>query len=609
MTTLSALSSDVLGLIVDTSPFTVFLRLWLCGNRALSSTLAVRVTNLSLLTSVATLCPPQVPRSILSVRNLRCLTIQAGSDFHEHILDWKEITKSLPSTLEKLELNFAKSIKAVYDYDNLQPLMKDQHPLIDFHSLFPNLHTLKFDVDWSVLSVRDKVFQSLPPTLTHLSLGATFLVVAPPFMALLPRSLTRLESKLSVMGIDEADLLLDWAQAPPNLHYIEDIHLPDRAADWLPQSLIDVTIGGYYSPGTSVELLRSLPSTLSAQCLILCDLHTTPMLLEALPSKLVSLSIDDRNKLKIILSVQNLRSLPFTLQKLRYFGDVDWESISQVLEEEKEAVWPPHLCELFLTPQGIENLSTMLRCVPRTLLTLGLSMYTQGLGVELDASLLPPHLVSFTTYIASISSIRGEFPSTLQTLRFSGRAYQAKPLVPIAFPHNLTHLLAPIWNYHELGAFPASLTHLELEDLLCSAEPNPKNYFGDLPVSLKVLRIEGTKSHDWPQETVNGFDFSSLVNLHTLQLRLIVNARLAFPTLPKGIRKMVILGKASPADGTHLPPLLRQLDELRWDQNVSPDDAIQLANTFPPLAMDDFPRRMLNEKCKKILRARRLALI
>ena len=321
MTSLSHLSSDVLGLMIDSSrSFYVYLRLYLCGNMSLNSKLSSGVTRIKLE------CREhyrfsRFPRSILSLRNLRRLTIKSTNNVLDNPLEWRSILNSLPPTLERLKLCFPESEMSLLDYaphateDDLTYIYKHypqgQSRLIDIGALFPHLHTLKIDDSSDLNEIVPQDYLGLPPTLTFLGLGLQLELSC---ISLLPRSLTHLDADLYYIQADPSALAQAWSLAPPNLQTVRSICFGNINPSFLPLSLTETNLQTSLNP----EFARSLPRNLRTLCILLDDkklandVNNLEQLFEALPSTLVKLQLD--NLAKICLSVPLIRSLPSSLR-------------------------------------------------------------------------------------------------------------------------------------------------------------------------------------------------------------------------------------------------------------------------------------------------------
>ena len=620
MTILSELSADVLGEIIDSSKsFYMFLRLWLCGSKTLNSKIAQGVTRIRLEGNFPNFVLSKFPRSVLSLHNLRRLTIKSDHSLAEDRFSLRDIIKSLPPTLERLHLSFPGSKHALLDYTftpGASPMTSSlaSTALIDLHTLFPNLHTLhvaKSPNGPKECEIPNELLSSLPPTLTRLGLGHYYgHSDTTPLISILPRNITRLDSHFNLTEANSSHLQQDWSLAPPNLQHVEWIR---TAVDvqWLPRTLTKcrlIEAGAASSKEPTLDFVRGLPSKLTTMRL---NFHHPPVegLLESLPSSLLKLELNTSISYWRGMSVQQLRILPATLRSLDITID---DSLADI--ESDEYIWPPNLQTLHLTLLNPDTSSKVFARLPHktinelTLNFEGKRWYNHPEGIILEAPLLPQGLTSLTLKGHGISSIQSPLPPLLQTLDTN----LLRPLaVPIDFysasmkhlkltteswpsenlsltvihilPSGLITLQLTMWRYEWLHLIPKTVTSLEIESLQCHTKES-KNLWADLPVGLKTLHVR--ELPQWPQEAVDAFDFSSLVKLETLKIfthytdKAVVNASKVFPTLPRGLLVLALGCTFSAQDAIHLPRLLRLCECMHWT-----DDLSLIAPNFPLFAL------------------------
>ena len=629
MTILSELSADVLGEIIDSSKsFYIFLRLWLCGSKTLNSKLAQGVTRIRLVGKFPTPCfvLSKFPRSVLSLHNLRRLTVKSYYSLVESSLVWSDIIKSLPPTLERLHLSFPGSRLALLDYNVSYTSGAPSNSsitsstLIDLHTLFPNLHTMHVVNDGKGMQIPpalrlygqpdipSELLSSLPPTLTRLGLG-WYQKYERPLLSILPRNITRLDSRFELDNIDSSHLQQDWSLAPPNLQHVTRITIRAVDVQWLPRTLTKcqlIEAGSSVGQEPTLDFVRGLPSKLTTLRLWF---HHSPVegLLESLPSSLLELVavVDSTYTPWRGISVQQLRILPATLRSLEIIID---DSLADI--ESDEDIWPPNLQTLHLTLLNPDTSSKVFARLPhKTINELTLNFDGEGWhgpqGIVLEAPLLPQGLTSLTLKGYGISSIKSPLPPLLHTLDTTSLTGLTAPIesypvylkhlklktedskgllsltvIPV-LPSGLITLQLTMWRYEWLPFVPKTLTSLEIERLYDQTKQS-KNLWADLPVGLKTLSVGETIK----ASSIDAFDFSSLVNLETLKLyghytgKAAVNASKVFPTLPRGLIVLALGCTFSAQDAIHLPRLLRLCECMHWT-----DDLSLIAPNFPLFAL------------------------
>ena len=295
MTSLSHLSSAVLGLIVDSSrSFYVYLRLYLCGNRSLNSKLSSGVTRIKLV-GKGPLAISEFPRSVLSLCALRRLTIESTSPVVDDPLEWRNIINSLPPTLERLKLSFAGVEMFLLDgtprsADDYSCFLHPKGPslLVCLGLRFPHLHTLKLYDSFAPLRLQPKDYLSLPSNLT--CLGLDHIEYEEPFLSLLPRSLTHLDVDLDLTQVDRTKLAQDWSLAPPNLQTVTSMSFEHNDPSFLPSSLTQTNLYIIGPPLSLPRNLRTLCIQLKSNRASRLEAYMVEQL-GALPSTLVKLSL------------------------------------------------------------------------------------------------------------------------------------------------------------------------------------------------------------------------------------------------------------------------------------------------------------------------------
>lgn len=650
MSSLSGLPSEVLGAIVGLPKCGfIFLRLWLSGNAALHTKLSQGVTRIGL-SSTAPLGVSKFPRALLSLPHLRRLKLKSLYRLLEHPSSWYGIVESLPPTLQRLRFCFPESNLPFFtSYGPHSALPgslageKQQSQairrILDLQSLFPDMHTLRID---DVIGRQHdngfalQILPSLPPTLTRLGLGL-IQTSALPFMAALPRHLTRLDSPVFTSNTDIASLRQDWAQSPPDLTAIDFIYAPHDDLGWLPRSLTDAQLKLHNDLNSSVA---SLPPTFRRLRYLIDGYPLTRVVssfIAQLPKFLVSLEFMSPSE-SLYFSIDHLRALPSSLRSLRSRANLKWNSLTKIMLDENgnrkddfEKVWPPNLTDLMLCPRDVTSLNNCLKCLPTSLNKLSLvlagDLFTEeGLlndkdGARIDASLFSTSLThlklssknlvcvigsfSSSLEILDLSSLEGltraiersVFPASLRTLQLDNRRFSADYALLAHLPLRLTKFDIHEWQYDWLDSIPQSATWLIIRHLICTVNETA-NYFGSLPIGLTTLEVERC-SNGWPQRIIDSLDFSHLVHLETLNFPLAVNAHRFFSKLPRSLRSLTLRCEASASDASNLPSLLRSVSGVVWSSPLK-----ELAETFPPLAIASFPKldpkyqNVLVERCR-----------
>ena len=575
MTTLFALSSDVLCLIIDSSPYTVFQRLWLCGNGSLNSTLAFGVTEILLL-NLGKLPISRLPRSIFALRNLRSLTIKSTTIVAGYPFEWRDIINSLPTTLERLVLSFPHSdfalfnygssgtrfIKYIgipnlseepptsdasdpvathhreYDYANIQ-YIHTQYPLgssclIDIGTRFPQLHTLKLNPGPDHGQPRDSLcpadYLALPSTLTRLDITSECTSTVP-FMSHLPRSLTHLGGCVSVRDVKSTDLAYDWSLAPPGLQTVS-VCVRNEAATWLPVTLTTLHLETVKDK-ISVELVRSLPRTLANLYLSVNDnrlinnVDMAASIVEALPPTLVKLEFKRGSRTELCLSVPIIHSLPSTLVIFNAPCEVDCESLyAASLDADGNRlsnIWPPNLKHLNLSPHRA---------------------FSAPPGPD-----VPPQATSLNRLLNSL-------PQTLELLELRFGTIGIKPDTPTLtidaslLPPHITSLILHGNNLVSSigGEFPSSLTILNSKfesppaissfpGSLHTLEHNPTPLYDEIISHLsRLARLIVTK---WSTAQFK-FVPKTVTNLDILLLEHVANSSHGFNELPTALISLKI---------------------------------------------------------------------
>lgn len=484
----------------------------------------------------------------------------------------------------------------------------------------------------------------MPPTLTRLGLGRLYLGDSTPFIARLPRNLTRLDSFLYVSNLDDDFLHQDWALAPPDLTHFRSICVQEKAVNWLPRTATKADLL-CVALDPSIERVRSLPPGLRRLSLSFSSTNASDLvssLIQAAPKTLEELKVQPATNASLTLSVQQLRSLPSTLRILQILVDVDWNDLAELmLDADGKQIhnfWPPNLTSLSLAPREFTYMDALLNCLPASIIKLKINFIgapwdymaeDERSRVSVDASLFPKDLTSLTLQGSAATEFTGLFSQTIQHLDLLSLKLWVMPphLAPpcTAFPDSrhlhtlklncldttfpictmpsLTTLHVTVWEFRHLDMIPSTVIHLDIKELKYSESPywNPpyEVTFNDLPSSLKSLRIHDCMG-PWRHSIIDSFDFSSLVDLETLRILTQLNTRSTFSTLPRSLRTFETASDALVDDAANLPPLLNVIVGINWTGSKT-----RLAELFPPFAISHFPS---SERCYLEIIMKRLRL-
>lgn len=518
---LNLFPADILGLMLSWSSTSyLFLDLWQCGNALLNSKLKSGVTHITL----SSTCD-RFPRSVQQLRKLRYLSISSSRKLFENRLHWRKMVDGLPSTVETLKFLSPDSILALMKYQDVSAVNYElmqydngSSRYVDLSKRLPQLHTLELKA-----RLHNDDLPGLPSTLTKLT--ATSIKVSDrdslQVASVLPRTLTYLKATIEYSAPRKriADIKSDWAEAPPNLTFLEDVNLDGEDANILPRTLTGGDILGYYGIDFDCDLALALPPLLRVLCISSVD-HTSFSLkgarwVDHLPTNLTTLSLRPSN---LQLSPNDIHELPRSLTKFTCTIRVkhDWEAFRAIkiaADAAKKQVWPPNLLKLTI---GSDIYLSQLELFPASVAHLSVSIAeeavvstTQTPGglrsclVISPQTMLPPKLRKLTINIRNPKadiSFATKLPDTLKTLMVHRNAHEPAPLTLETFdmlPNSITKLLCDIpFNSDPKGlgaapvALPKHLTYLEIRSW-------HRDWFITLPRGLTNLEI----SHLWGDTT------------------------------------------------------------------------------------------------------------
>lgn len=488
--TLSRLPPDCLGLLFnDLSCSYLILRLWKCGDLLLNSKLAKSIAHIDLKHHERFRC--HFPRLLSNFPQLRILSLSTkAANMSANDPSFEDL-KALPKTLESLRV----PATVLLDRSRYRPFANDLGRLNDVSSLFPSLLTLKVDVGPLLipkLALFGSLFSHLPATLTHLSWPNAFITAEKPaFMSVLPRSLTILDTRLTLQLRDEeipASVIFDMAAAPPGLHTITSVELnPYRLSDyhWLPKTVTRCRI---FNPIISWSGVLTLPQGVTEVVLNLISGFPSDIWTSALSKSLVTLRVASK------LNSAEIRSLPPSLTSLAFRGFF-WNESPNLAESQDfpavACVWPSGLTKLECDSFA---LSTDLALLPQSLTVLILpnafiefedepgTSYFEGID-------FPPLLTQLYLHVDENDFDLMQFDFTsltaLNTVKLALEVSGAW-----ALPTSVTKFTVPRAKVEQLFPLPSALVSLTVEVLRGTAEEFI-SLFSELPPTLKELKLAG----------------------------------------------------------------------------------------------------------------------
>lgn len=468
------------------------IKLWLCGNLALSSRLSRGITYVHL-KSLYGAAQCRFPRMLCELRALRYLSISNRDvQLLDNPSDWTFVISRLSGTLETLRIRSLDTRHALMNYAPTprhtdlvcieRPFADGTSRLLDMDTLFPRLHTLKLR-GFARLYAGDLF--GLPSTLTRfiadLNINYSELQTAISCLACLPKSLLHLDGVIrqSSMGSDVMHFANDWLSCPPSLESIRTLTAPELkhlmvAPPIFPLAPHSDRVGKRPHYET---ILRSLPRTLQR-----CSMAGS----------------------WFCWSLETSRTLPPLLENLSLL-DIDSDTFTSA-----ESNWaielPRHLTSLELKPssQTLTLDAQMITALPRTLTTLSLAF-----ELRLD----------FSQFSESKSWEGGIWPPTLETLELHG-SFHLTPSDLIWLPSALRTLCVPIqtpehgplkieamWMPEKLTSLelvvsggllasqvevPPSLTKFAYVEQFFESQGIEKKYFEALPSSILTLNMYET---------------------------------------------------------------------------------------------------------------------
>lgn len=519
---LSQLPSDLLAQIIpDPQIFT----LMKCGDLLLNGKLQSGVRELAL--ALHPIGKPRVPRLVAQLRVLRSFSIKSSRGFFKDPCQAVAFTKSLPPTLEMLEVDcgaaFNWFMNSAPSSTSTCPIyIKTQYSrglsrLIDLESLFPRLHTLKSGNSYIVSDLA-----ALPASLTYFSAGNIwFQPKDGRSLSLLPPSLKTLEGTLALRAFasdfeSHAAYWEDWRNGHPQLEQLGDIFLYEYAfVSYLPRT---IAIRSIKLSHCTVKLLSGLPECvhhLEVASLDKTEFNTV-IWSSILPRKLESLHATFYPA-SIALT---LSQLPKSLASLTCQPHWHFKGSEILNLSEKRDFWPPNLTVIHNF--NIYDLSDI-SLLPRTLKSLRIALPSEfdDHPMCLDGSLFPPGLTDLSILnLKSAIDIINPLPAMLKVLEIKSDLTKSFGVNRKSFemiPKSITRLsITPQlsqWPLHDEVPYILSSHLIELDLGIWHIK-----WIGDIPKSVTKLRLALYESYEIDLAATNQLFKDLPTNLTTLEL-------------------------------------------------------------------------------------------
>lgn len=603
---------EILGLILGSwNSSHLIIVLWLCGDSRLHSLLARGVTYVNLRQTEARHIP-RIPAVLCHLPNLQTLSVSSRFSLMLYPL-----IERLSPSLETLELNCFGALFLASGGDSNDPNSKT----FDWAKHFPRLRALSLESEHSMTS--GSLLTALPASITRFSTHYIRIDGKHPRMwANMPRTLIFLDALVEVnwsglQGSPEEKMITDdWRLAlPPHIEGVGHLTWNEwnLAFQWIPPSFTRGTISelrsGRYSQHYGLDAsLRMMPSNMESLNIDMPN-DASPLpdyekWLLALPRRLSSLGIQGRHPLGA-----NCILLPRSLTSLTLKLPIDWDSLSPHIDTEtgliSPAFWPPGLkslsCEVSLV------LDDFIHLLPQSLLSLVIQWsliraptkaVTKSSGPDLDSKSstgpsngfrLPPGLQKLHIQHNGVYNGLGQrqlecLPDSLFDLQvFLNDSFNQPAPSSWELPSRLTSLTVTLWHRDAFPALPRSLTHLMISQLHGPLELYT-DVFRELPHRLSSLNIAGYAKTRFQDVRMDASSFSTLPDLHSLIVNLLVFPSLVLKNMPKSLRILHIqLTEMDPANAQFIPPLLTQ---CRLDAFFDPEHAL-IKKHWPALCRSD----------------------
>lgn len=543
--------SEILAHIIELADCpSCLLKLWRTGNAQLQRKLSQGITNVSLrqswLTSSDDSCLPHI---IFLLPNLRSLSLYSTEMLMNNHREWLPFLKSLPKTLETLEIESrdAQHVFGNYDpdLDSCRRIDTDYprgtSQLIDIEALFPRLHTLRVVNDeYDQLAIEPRDFGALPSTLTSLSCGSRFEPSSNSniVFASLPRRLVSWDVTIAYRAH-----LLDWDACPPTLTRITCIKFKntESSMSWLPKTLRKVHLARYGNIFPDPDSLRLLPPHLEKLSLGSFSVTESDEWSRNLPIGLETLELRSRFELpngmrhfpphlkvltfaslddwpKALLRTQDANFWTSSITVLRLLGTAPTPAI--VLD-----VLPPSLTQFQLGMRSgrppADWVMVYIKSLPPNLKTLEIRLYCPGsfrTEGKFPESLSRIHTIMEESLagwsIEEFTQVCSSLPDSLSDLAAQIDLPSDLIQLPFSLPPNLTHLHTGVWQPNWFASIPRTVTNLRIDMLRIFEAESNEDMFATLPSGLKMFCFDMTLE-SVPQKICCGF--ATLQELVTLK--------------------------------------------------------------------------------------------
>lgn len=533
MASLATLPDETLANVLSCSGASdMVISLWLCGDSALNTRISRRgCTSFDANVEEVRKWPALLSR-LPSLKRFALRT----NHLHDEVEKFTRQLKTLPSTLEELELELPIAWMCFVDLEHGRPLWS-------IRELFPSLRVLKAvsnrSIVGSAIHLSPEFLRSLPDSLVDFHFDSPL----PDETDALPRNLESLRISNHGHSLSVSQL----SSLPPKLTSCYGLNRDSRGLSW-PHMPRSITAGDFFLSLLHKDISTTLPPLLKT-------LELNLMTRDAfLPSTLTCLSIAYTS-----ISPTQMAWLPRSLTDLKV-ETVTWEvgqGYDHLLEpasrSELYALWPPSLVSLRIKDRMRSPKTPDIAFIafPRTLTLLN------GIDIPIGCNNLcdlPPKLSSLKFFREGDQSAFGPLmlPSGLKTVKSSVPCSYLGPWLP----DGLTALYLPNALHSELinAQLPPTIETLVLKSI-------DAGFLSQLPTALTHLKassLDGLIGAD-------AFMYLPL-NLRTLSVNFVYGNSIdfsAFKHVPKRLRVLQMNHFRVPlAIFTHLPTTVLNLTAL-----------------------------------------------